>query len=452
MVPWSQLVRDSQVRDLPDGVPRDLALTVQGDFATVVTGMRRSGKTWRLYQEMRRLRDHEHVNPDHMLYLNFEDARVGELVRQASSPLAALDELTETFFSLSPQARRDQAYFFFDEPQAVPGWASYLRTLLDTERVKLYVSGSSAKLLSREIATEFRGRSRAYELMPYSFAEFVRALGHHERELQGAAGRSLASSLVERYLLEGGFPATVGQLPTDRVGILQDYVRLVVVRDITERHQLSSLRGVTELAEMLVGDNAQLQSINRLTTKLDARGVKIGRDRVTDLCDWLEDAFLVSFVPLYTRSTQQARVNPRKVYAVDPGLAYALSPAGQTNLGQRLEQAVYLELRRRHPLRRDRSICYYLTRDRKEVDFVVCDLPDSPLLLQVTADLTNPTTRQRELDALDQAMSELKVTQATIVTLAESGTITVPSGTVDLVPAWRWLLSDEPRRSAAQNA
>ncbi|MCL2468524.1 MAG: ATP-binding protein [Micrococcales bacterium] len=443
MVAWSELVRDSQVRDLPAGVPRDLALTVKGDFATVVTGMRRSGKTWRLYQEMRRLRDEEHVADDRMLYLNFEDARVGELVRDVPSPLLALNDLTETFFRLSPQARHEQTYFFFDEPQAVPGWASYLRTLMDTERVRLYVSGSSAKLLSREIATEFRGRSRAYELTPYSFAEFVRALGHDDRSLQGAAGRSLAASLLDRYLVEGGFPATLGQVPTDRIGILQDYVRLVVVRDVVERYALLSLRGVTELAEMLVGDNAQLQSVNRLTSKLEARGIKIGRERVGDLCDYLQDAFLVSFVPLHTASTQRARVNPRKVYAVDPGLAYALSPAGQTNLGQRLEQAVYLELRRRHPLQRDRAICYYLTADRKEVDFVVSDLADGPLLVQVTADLASTSTRERELAALDQAMSELKVAQATIVTLQDSGTITLPSGSVELVPAWRWLLWGE---------
>lgn len=168
----------------------------------------------------------------------------------------------------------------------------------------------------------------------------------------------------------------------------------------------------------------------------------MSREMVAEVCGHLEDAFLVFFVPLYSYGLQKSRVNPLKVYAVDPGLAFAMSASPSLNLGQRFEQAVYLELRRRYPLRRTGGISYYLTAGRREVDFILGDpaqkLPEA--LFQVCVSLKEKETRERELAALTSAMEELKLRQGTIVTLYEKERIKTPAGLVEVIPAWEWFL------------
>ncbi|MDR0944649.1 MAG: ATP-binding protein, partial [Bifidobacteriaceae bacterium] len=312
----------------------------------------------------------------------------------------------------------------------------------DTETAQLFITGSSSALLSSEIATQFRGRSRAYELLPFSFAEYARANGEPPEWDGSAAARSRLEALFDAYLVEGGFPGLRGLPAQDRIGVLQDYASLVVVRDLLDRYDIPDARGVRDVADALLAANGTALSVNRLTARLKARGMAIGRDRVTAMARHLADAYLLFFVPVFTYSGHKSRVNPQKVYAIDPGLAFAVSAAPSVNLGQRLEQAVYLELRRRHPLARERGISYYLTRDRREVDFVVGDRGQgqAAALVQVCADLRDAQTRGREITALETAMGELGLDQGTIVTLRDSETIKVEAGTIEAVPAWRWCL------------
>ncbi|MDR1151069.1 MAG: AAA family ATPase [Bifidobacteriaceae bacterium] len=196
------LVGEALARPLPDLVRRDLELRPTPGLATVIAGMRRSGKTWRMFQEMARLRT-DGVEAGDMLYLDFDDARVAEMVGAASSPGTFLRDVLETYYRLRPGARTRRAHLFFDELQEVDGWARFARTVLDTEDVSLYVAGSSAKLLSSEIATEFRGRSLRRELLPYSFGEYRRAVGQAPDSGSAAdrsrrAARWTSSSAIRR--------------------------------------------------------------------------------------------------------------------------------------------------------------------------------------------------------------------------------------------------------------
>jgi predicted AAA+ superfamily ATPase len=219
-----------------------------------------------------------------------------------------------------------------------------------------------------------------------------------------------------------------------------------VLRDVLERHNLSNVRGVKELAHTLVANNGSLVSMKRLADLLVSRNIPMSREMTTQVCSHLEDAFLVFFVPVYAYGLQKTRVNPVKVYASDPGLAFAMSAAPTLNLGQRFEQAVYLELRRRYPLLRGGGISYYLTegkgRERREVDFVLGDparrLPQA--LFQVCASLKEPATREREITALSAAMEELGLKTARVITLYEREKIKTRAGRIDVVPAWEWFL------------
>jgi predicted AAA+ superfamily ATPase len=352
-----------------------------------------------------------------------------------------LNDLLECFFRLYPESRKKGAYFFFDEIQEIPGWAKFARRLIDTEKVKLFISGSSAKLLSTEVATEFRGRSFPFELLPFSFREVLRFRG--KSETPSPLDRSGYEKAFNDYLVTGGFPEALMQDdPSVRLGLLQSYLDSVVLRDVLERYKLGNARGVKELAHTLLMSNGNLISAKRLSDRFAGRNITMSREMTGQVCAHFEDAFLVFFVPLYAYSLQKIRVNPQKVYAIDPGLAFALGTAPQKNLGQRFEDAVYLELRRRNPLLRSGGISYYLTENRKEVDFILGDpAQEKPqALYQVCASLKNHETRERELGALTEAMKELKLKKGTIVTLYEQEDIKSSAGNIKITPAWKWFL------------
>jgi predicted AAA+ superfamily ATPase len=432
------LIKEWQSRPLPECTSRDIGISLKGKLAAALVGMRRSGKTWRLFQEITRIKA-EGVKPEHILYFNFDDER---LLSHAGTGGELLNELLETFFRLNPAARRRGAWFFFDEIQDIQGWAPFARRIMDTEKIKLYLTGSSAKLLSAEIATAFRGRSLPLELLPFSFREYLRHLKMSEKP--GPLDRSDYEHAFSAYLNSGGFPEALQQDdPAIRIGLLQNYLDMVVLRDVLERHAYTKARGVRELAHTLVSNNGNLVSIKRLTDTLASRNIAMSRETVGQICAHLEDAFLVFFLPIFSYGLQKVRVNPQKVYAIDPGLSFAVSVSASLNLGHRLEQAVYLELRRRYPLLRNGGLSYYLTQDRREVDFALGDpAQNTPRsLIQVCVSLKEQETRERETGALAAAMEELGLKKAQIITLYEREDIKTASGTIEVLPAWEWFCS-----------
>lgn len=431
-----QLIVDFQERPLPTISPRLAALPDASNMARVVIGMRRSGKTYRLFQEMQRLVD-AGVDKSRLLYINFEDDRL-----QPSEP-DVLDRTLETFYRLNPTARSAGAYLFLDEIQVVDGWSRFARRVLDTESARLYVSGSSAKMLSTEVATEFRGRGYAVELLPLSFAE---ALLYSGVELPtgrpGSRTRSQLEAAFADYLRIGGFPDVQHLAEAERIQTLQDYVQLVLLRDIIDRHEVRNVHAVRFFALSLLQASGSLASVSKLANNLKSRGIAVGKDTLYDLLDYFIDAFLLFTIPVFDRSLRVREVNPKKVYAIDPGLAFAVSPAGVSNLGARLENAVYLELRRRLQGTRDGAISYYSTAAGNEIDFIIGDpeTGQSTQLLQVCADLSKASTREREVRALADAMGETGLFESTIVTMHDSEDIIVDSGIVHVVPAWAWML------------
>ncbi|MCZ7663821.1 MAG: ATP-binding protein [Thermoleophilia bacterium] len=431
-----RLIRDSRERALPPLTSRDVELPHLPGKALVVIGMRRSGKTFALYQEMRRLLD-SGVSAGRILYLNFEDDRLQPM------PPDILDRALEAFYRLEPSARAVGAFIFLDEIQVVEGWARFARRVLDTEDARLYLSGSSAKMLSTEVATEFRGRGFAVEVLPFSFGESLRHGGiEPPAEPPGARVRSELEARLLRYLEVGGFPEVQNMDARVRVQVLQDYVELVLLRDVIERHSISNVHAARAFTRAVLLAHGSRFSVNKTYNDLRSRGVEVGKDTLHALLDHLTDAFLVFGIQAFRRSLRARQVNPRKMYAVDPGLAFATSHAATADLGARLETAVYLELRRRFGRTREGAISYYVTSGGHEVDFVVGDVAESRVteLVQVCADISAPATRARECRALGEAMEELGRPGATIVTLHEEGREPMSAGEIRILPAWRWLL------------
>lgn len=424
-------VEDSLGRRLPELTPRHVPFVQVAGRANVVIGMRRSGKTYILFEEMQRI-----GAPADTLYVNFEDDRLGTLVP------ADLDALLETFFRLRPAAREKGAWLFFDEIQAAEGWSRFVRRVLDTERARVFLSGSSAKMLSTEVATEFRGRSVVVEVMPFSFVEAARHAGLDLSSGEtGAVARSRLEALSRRYLEVGGFPEVQKLDVTARIGVLQDLVELVLMRDVVERHRVANAQVARLFARTLLRTSGRTFSVNKVYRDFKSRGLAVSKDGLHALLAHFEDAFLAFAVPVFARSTRVRETNPRKLYAVDPGLAFAMSHVGSSDVGQRLETTVYLELRRRAGRSRDGAISYYSTHEGLEVDFVVGDAEDehAASLVQVCADLSGAATREREMRATFAAMKELHLSRSTLVTLTDEGVERQGKAEVRIVPAWRWL-------------
>lgn len=436
------IVADFQQRALPAIVKRDVSLPHGEGKATVVIGMRRTGKTYRLFQEMRRLVG-TGTPKSRILFLNLEDDRLGV------PDLGTLDAALESFYRMNPDARSAGAHIFFDEIQVVPDWERFARRVLDSENANLYVTGSSARLLSTEVATHFRGRSLTVEMLPFSMREAARSEGHAWEGSVGVGGvqRSAMDAFIESYLSVGGFPAVRDLNPYDRVQTLQEYVDLVILRDIAERHGVNNLVALRALAAALFSANAGGFSVSKLHGGLVSQGIKVTKATLLSYLDYLLDAYLAFVVSIRSNSARKRAVNPRKVYAIDPGLAAAMYRGGARNMGSQLENAVYLELRQRFGRLTDSAVSYYRTESGREVDFVVDDptAAGPPELVQVCTELGDPATRAREVTALTDAMAETGATSATIVTFSEDGSVDTGAGRITIVPARSWFFGPDPQ-------
>jgi uncharacterized protein len=198
---------------------------------------------------------------------------------------------------------------------------------------------------------------------------------------------------------------------------------------------VSHPRAARDLARRLVDNVAALHSLNQLTGYLKSLGHKTPKATVADYLEWFEDAYFFFSVRIYDASLSRSNANPKKIYCVDHALVTSVASSVLVNTGHLLENLVFTALRRSHA-----EIYYYRTRSGREVDFVVPQRGRGRLLVQVCESLAEPRTRKREVSALADAMAELRVASGTIVTRSESGHIEMPSGVIDVVPAWRFLL------------
>lgn len=435
-------VRSSLVRrELSLGSP--LAPKV-GNLVKTVTGMRRCGKTFRLYQEILALMD-TGIDESRICYFNFDDDRIRPY------PADVIDRVLELFFEMNPGARSRGAYLFFDEIQDVPNWDAAARRIVDTEKVTMYLTGSSSRLLSEDIATEFRGRSLSYELAPYSFSEYVQAaFGMRPGDIEGQALEnketvSYLKNAFARYLKEGGFPGLMGLEDLERIQTLQSYVQLTVARDIVERRKFSNAAYVRDLARYAVASSARDFSLSKIDHRSKSRGYSPGRETIARMLDAFEDAHLAYGLYDFSRSAIRSRLRGYKVYAVDTGLMSALAPATTDGLARALETFVYLGLRRRRFTGRAGEISMLKLKSGREVDFAWGDegFDVAYSLVQVSVSVREERTRKRELAALDEALALFPDASAAVVTMDETGNETLENGRVRIIPAWKWALENK---------
>lgn len=403
-------IGDALARPVPALTRRDVRLPAVRGKAVAVIGMRRAGKTTFLWQVLAE-RLARGVAREGLLYFSFEDERL------AGMTAADLHLVIEEYYRLHPEWRdRRRALLLFDEIQAVPGWEGFARRLLDTEQADLFISGSSARLLSREVASSMRGRAMEALVLPFSFRESLR---HAGREPEGAverlpkAARSALEKALRDYLARGGFPEAQGVSARDRFDLLRGYVDATLLRDVVERHAVSHPVALRWMVRQLLGNAGGAFSVNRFYGDLRAQGIPVAKDTLHAYLGYLEDAFLIHSIGIASDSERRRMVNPRKVYPVDPGLIPVYDRSGKANLGQALETCVRLELERAGA-----EASYVRTASGYEVDFLARHPEGRQELIQVCADLDAAATRERELRAQLEAAREHRRATLHVISLA----------------------------------
>jgi len=304
------------------------------------------------------------------------------------------------------------------------------------EKCEVYITGSSAQMLSREIATQMRGRALSWEMFPFSFREFLDYKGIESDGPLSTKKRLTVQKAFEEYWETGGFPEVAGLNRMLRIKTHQEYFNAMLFRDLVERHDISHPKAVTDLAHWLVDNTGSLYSINNLTGYLKSLGHKAPKPAVSDYLEWFEDAYVLFTVRIFDASLARANTNPKKIYCVDHALVTSISSGILVNSGHLLENLVFTALRRVTP-----DIFYYKTKAGREVDFIAGRQGPSRRLVQVCESMADQQTRKRETTALAEAMTELKLSHGIIVTRNEEEQIQVDSGKIDVVPAWRFLLN-----------
>jgi predicted AAA+ superfamily ATPase len=430
----AETLADSLQGAIPESTPRRVhgPVALPGK-ATAVVGMRRSGKTAFLHQ-IRRERLAGGVAREKLPFVSFEDEKL------AGITAGELDTLIEEYYRRYPTLRQQETVTFcLDEIQLVPGCEQFLRRVLDSEKVEIFLSGSSAALLSREVATPMRGRAWEVLIHPLSFEEALLQRGLPVPERPGflsARERSTIEHAFVDYLRSGGFPEAQGLAEPVRLKLLSDYVDVALLRDVMERHSVSQAVGLRFLVRHLLGNAAGKFSAERLYATLRSQGLRISKDTVHELIAHLEDCFLVRTVWIEADSERKRMVNPRKAYPVDPGLIPVFDSGRASDTGRALETAVLIELERR-----GMTVTYLRTPEGREVDFLARSTAGEMELLQVVSDATTRDVAEPEIQALEEAG---RLYPRAVRRLLTSTRDALPRGAPEGIlvqPAYEWMLS-----------
>lgn len=419
---FKQLILDSVEKNYTYIENRHTSLKIYENKANCIIGVRRCGKTSLMQNTIIQLR--KKSKPENAVYINLEDDRLYPL------QLKDLNDFIESYYELYPENRNHKVHFFIDEIQIVIGWEKFIRRVLDTENCNLIISGSSAKLLSKEIHTSLRGRSISREVYPLSFLEYLQ-FAHIDYTTKSTKNKSFIKHALEDYLFKGGFPELVSFGESEARIFLQEYKDLIIFRDLVERYNIREIAPLRYLINYLYKNRSTLVSINRLYNDLKSQGISIGKSTLYDYMAYLQDCYAIQSVPMFSRSIKDQNRNPQKVYAIDNG--FGLTTNITKEYGKNFENTVFLHLKQLHGV----EIFYY--KGNQEVDFY---LPDKKLLLNVSYDISNPQTYDLEIKGLQEAMTELKLNVAYLITDNVKETIVTKKQTIHIVPLWEWLLED----------
>jgi predicted AAA+ superfamily ATPase len=412
---------------------RDVRLPAIPAKPLAIIGVRRGGKTSFL-QQQRTERIAQGRPVESQLLLGLEDER---LIGMTATDLGWMIAEHERLF---PTLRSEGVLtVYLDEVQLVEGWESLVHRLAEMREVEIFVSGSSAKLLSREVATASRGRLVEVLVHPFGFREALRHAGQEPTvpwAQLSPVERAALDHALRAYLQTGGFPEAQGIGVRDRTRLLTGYVDTMVLRDVVERHNITNITALRALQRHLLANPGTRFTVQKFYNALRSQGVSVGKDTLHDYLAHLQDAFLVRVLDMHSTSERQRMVNPRRPYPIDLGLIPLYERPGREHRGRALETAVLLELERR-----EYEVTWLRVGEDLEVDFFATRPGDPPLLVQVSMDTTRDETWEREVRSLEAAAREHPDAEALLVTQDPTPPQRALPGSLRWMAAAEWLLS-----------
>lgn len=405
------IISDNQTRSLPVIWPRTLQIPLDSEKVITVTGVRRSGKTYHLFNLMTKLKSRG-VSPQQLLYLNFEDERI-------KLTTADLDLILQAYRELNPNIDLSSCYFFFDEIQEVPGWEKFINRLYESITKHIFISGSN-----------LRGRSATFEVYPLSFKEFADIRGA-KLDPQLSRDKAKLFSLFEQFLYQGGFPELIDKDEDLRNKILQEYFNVMILKDLVERYKIGQVEILKYFCKRVMGNSANEFSVHKIYNEVKSQGYKISKTSIYSYHGYVEAIYLSRFIPKYFLSVIKTELSQKKSYVIDQGMGAALDFKLGQDKGRLLETTIALEL-----LKQNKEIAYM--QNGTECDFVVIEKDRVTEAIQVAYEISDTETRGREIRGLVQTCKNLSLKRGTIITMDQEEEFKSSGIRVVIIPAWKY--------------
>ena len=402
---------------------RDIKATPSKNFANAIIGPRRAGKSFFLFNLIRKLK----LRDKDYLLINFEDDEIRSLEREKITKCIHLH--TEIY-------GEEPKYLFFDEIQNLERWQSFIYSLVEKKRYYIFITGSSSKLLSKEIATQLRGRSINVVVFPFSFKEFLRIKNFKFKEIYSSYEEAKIKNLLRNYLNTGGFPQVVLKEIAKKT-FFREYLNVVLYRDLVERYKIENPEVARFLLYSAVQSFTKEFSLNKIYRQLKQK-TEVSNKTVYAYSTYLGEIFFAFFLRKFHFSHKKSLLSMPKIYINDNGLA--LNLGFFPDIGKLMENLVFLELKKKE-LEGEYEIYYWRDYRQKEVDFVIKEGLKVKQLIQVTYAFARDEIDKREIKSLLKASEELKCKNLFVITWDYENEEKIDRKRIKFIPLWRWLLS-----------
>ena len=423
-----KIIQEYWSKKLPETKNRDIEIPLEKNFINDIVGPRRSGKTYLMYLTIKKIL--KKTDKKATIYINFENRKLLPLRE------SYFNDIIEFIYAENLIDNYKTVYLFLDEVQRIDRWEQYVRSIYDEfkDKIKIFVSGSSANLLSKEYSKLLTGRHLTTHVTPLSFKEFlyfnnIRITSKSLTEQE----ESIIKKQLKEYLKNGGFPDVV--LGKEKDDIISQLFTDIVTRDVLSRIDIRKEDIVEEFSYYLASNVSNLLSFNKMKNYFTSRGMKISVPTLTNYFWHLKNAFLFNDSLIYSHTIKDQMQYPRKIYCIDNGIVNVVGFKLSENIGNIYENTVANEL-----IRQNKKIHYWKNRQQEEVDFVVVHGAQVKQLIQVCYNIENIDTKKREIKSLMKAMSSFKLNEGLIITEDYASTEVIDNKKIFFKPLWKWLI------------
>lgn len=425
-----KLIKEFQDNSIPEIKKRDYSIEESEEIVTLV-GLRRVGKTYLMFQKIKELLK-SGVGINRIIFLNFEDERILGMKTED------LDKIFEAYYELYPENISKTIYLFFDEIHAAPNWSLFLKRLYEKKQYKIFISGSSSKLLSSEIATELRGRTITKKIFPLSFSEFLVFKDFkYDKNIEFSKNRFALKKLFNEFLIYGGYPAVSKYKDKiEKESMLSSYIELVIYKDLVERYKIRNTLLLKNLIKYFITNMAKTVSVNSFYESIKNE-MNASKDAVWEYFSCLEDIGFFFTLSKFSYSMKKQVNSIKKIYLADNGFKKVYGFNFSEESGRLIENLVFIELNRT-----GKDIYYYF--EKGECDFVIKSKLKIEEAIQVCYKLDDDN-RKREIKGLIEAMNEFNLKSGLILTLDQEEQLKVDGKNITIMPVWKWLLQKDTK-------